>query len=67
MDLFSRKIVGWAMREHMRVDLASSALAMALRQQRPDAGLIHHSDNAACSTPHRHIVQTFRPSASLLP
>jgi putative transposase len=44
MDLFSRKIVGWAMRDHLRAELASSALTMAIRQQRPDAGLIHHSD-----------------------
>ncbi len=44
MDLFSRKIVGWAMRDHMRVEPVSSALSMALRQQRPAAGLIHHSD-----------------------
>lgn len=44
MDLFSRKIVGWAMRDHMQVELASSALTMAIRQQRPQAGLIHHSD-----------------------
>ena len=44
MDLFSRKIVGWAMRDHMQVELASSALAMAIQQQRPEAGLIHHSD-----------------------
>ncbi len=44
MDLFSRKIVGWAMRDHLRSELASSALAMAIRQQRPGAGLVHHSD-----------------------
>jgi len=44
MDLFSRKIVGWAMRDHMRVELVSSALTMAVQQQRPEAGLIHHSD-----------------------
>ncbi len=30
MDLFSRKIVGWAMRDHMQVELASSALKMAI-------------------------------------
>lgn len=40
MDLFSRKIVGWAIRDHMRAELVSSALSMALRQQRPGAGLI---------------------------
>jgi transposase InsO family protein len=44
MDLFSRKIVGWAMRDHLRTDLASSALTMALQRQRPAVGLIHHSD-----------------------
>jgi transposase InsO family protein len=44
MDLYSRKIVGWAMRDHLRTELASSALTMAIRQQRPAAGLIHHSD-----------------------
>ena len=44
MDLFSRKIVGWAMRDHMQVELVSSALTMAIQQQRPEAGLIHHSD-----------------------
>lgn len=44
MDLFSRKIVGWAMRDHMQVELVSSALTMAIRQQRPEPGLIHHSD-----------------------
>src|SRR3954452_4490567 len=32
MDLFSRKIVGWAMRNHMQVELAPSALTMAVRQ-----------------------------------
>jgi transposase InsO family protein len=44
MDLFSRKIVGWAMRDHMQVELASSALKMAIQQQHPQPGLIHHSD-----------------------
>jgi putative transposase len=44
MDLFSRKIVGWAMRDHLRTELASAALMMAIQRQRPAAGLIHHSD-----------------------
>ncbi|QOZ11793.1 IS3 family transposase [Bradyrhizobium sp. CCBAU 51765] len=44
MDLCSRKIAGWAMRDHMRVELVSSTLTMAIQQQRPRAGLIHHSD-----------------------
>lgn len=41
MDLFSRKIAGWAMRDHMQLELASAALTMAIKQQRPQAGLIH--------------------------
>ena len=44
MDLFSRKIVGWSMREHLRSELVSEALQMAIRRRRPGAGLLHHSD-----------------------
>jgi putative transposase len=44
MDLYSRKIVGWAMRDHLRTELAATALMMAVQRQRPAAGLIHHSD-----------------------
>jgi len=44
MDLFSRKVVGWSMREHLRAELVEEALAMALRSRRPGAGLVHHSD-----------------------
>jgi putative transposase len=44
MDLYSRKIVGWAMRDHLRAELAVAALTMAVQRQKPEAGLIHHSD-----------------------
>jgi len=44
IDLFSRKIVGWSMNERMPVELIADALTMALRQRRPAAGLLHHSD-----------------------
>lgn len=44
MDLHTRKIVGWAMRDHLRAELATSALLMATQRQRPSAGLIQHSD-----------------------
>jgi putative transposase len=44
MDLYSRKVVGWSMDERITRDLAMDALAMAIRQRRPEAGLIHHSD-----------------------
>ena len=47
LDLFSRKIVGWAMRDHMRTELPLAALTMAIQRQRPQPGLIHHSDRGS--------------------
>jgi transposase InsO family protein len=44
MDLYSRRIVGWAMGDHLRTELPLSALRMAISAQRPGAGLIHNSD-----------------------
>src|SRR3954470_21528299 len=44
-DLFSRRIVGWAMAAHMRQELVVEALEMALRRRRPAKGTIHHSDH----------------------
>src|SRR6202051_3651861 len=44
MELYSRKIVGWAMADHLRAELPLAALAMAIATQRPGGGLIHHSD-----------------------
>ena len=44
MDLCSRRIVGWAMADHVKAELCLDALGMALEQRRPGAGLLHHSD-----------------------
>lgn len=44
LDVFSRRIVGGAMAERMRTELVTDALAMAIHQRRPDAGVIHRSD-----------------------
>jgi putative transposase len=43
-DLATREIVGWSMADHLRADLCTSALVMALQRRRPEPGLIHHSD-----------------------
>jgi putative transposase len=43
-DLYSRRIVGWAMADHMRAEFVVDALQMALARRRPDPGLIWHSD-----------------------
>ena len=47
LDLFTRKIVGWAMRDHMRAELTIAALTMAIQRQKPSPGLIHHSDRGS--------------------
>jgi transposase InsO family protein len=44
MDLYSRKVVGWAMGETLAATLPLAALAMALKQRQPAPGLLHHSD-----------------------
>lgn len=46
-DVFSRRIVGWSMADHMRAELVVDALEMALAQRRPAPGLIHHSDQGS--------------------
>jgi putative transposase len=43
-DAYSRRIVGWAMADHMRAELVVDALEMALARRRPAPGLICHSD-----------------------
>lgn len=53
LDAFSRRVVGWAMADHLQASLAIDALKMAIKQRRPAPGtLIHHSDQGtqyACS------------------
>ena len=60
LDLFTRKVVGWAMRDHMRAELTIAALTMAIQRQRPGAGLIHHSDRGSqyAAGDYRDILQT---------
>ena len=47
LDLFGRRIVGWAMSEHIDETLVSSALQMAIRRRHPQPGLLHHSDRGS--------------------
>ena len=44
LDVYSRKMVGWSMANHLRSKLVEAALEMAIRRRNPSAGLIHHSD-----------------------
>ena len=47
MDLFSRRVIGWAMAKDMATALVRNAFRMAVRQRRPPSGLIHHSDRGS--------------------
>jgi putative transposase len=44
VDCFSRRVVGWSMREDLRAELVVDALEMAIARRQPRPGLIHHSD-----------------------
>lgn len=44
LDAFSRRIVGWAMANHLRTELVLEALDMAVRRRQPAIDVIHHSD-----------------------
>lgn len=53
LDLYSRKVVGWALSQHVDAALVQEALQMALGRRQPAAGMIHHSDRGsqyACGT-----------------
>ena len=58
MDLFSRKIIGWAMAPNMPAELVCAALQMAIAQRRPPAGLVVHSDRGSqyASEAHRALM-----------
>ena len=47
VDLFSRKIVGWAMASTMETSLIATALTMAVGRRHPPPGLLHHSDRGS--------------------
>lgn len=56
MDLYSRRIIGWAMEDHLTAELTSQALEMALHQRGVPTGLLHHSDRGCPygASPYQH-------------
>ena len=54
LDLYSRKVVGWAMSSHRDTALVQQALQMALGRRRPAAGLVHHSDRGSQYASHAY-------------
>ena len=59
IDLFSRRVVGWAVSDRLKKDLALRALRMALVTRRPPRGLIHHSDRGSqyCSIDYQAVLK----------
>jgi putative transposase len=47
VDAFSRKVVGWAMADHLRTELVLDAVGMAIHTRHPDPGLVHHTDRGS--------------------
>jgi len=47
LDVHSRRVVGWAMADHLRSELVIAAVDMAVWRRRPTPGLIHHSDQGS--------------------
>ena len=54
IDVFSRRVVGWAMDNHQRTDLTERALDMALQHRRPAPGLVLHHDRGSQYTSARY-------------
>jgi putative transposase len=67
LDGFSRRVVGWAMADHLQTDLVLAALRLALQRRRPAAGLIHHSDRGASTHLWRSASTSARPAWSRPP
>ena len=66
-DVYTCEIVGYAMGERMTKELTGKDLFMALRSQRPPAGLIHHSDRGSqyCAYDYRVIQEQFGLKTSM--
>jgi putative transposase len=47
LDAFSRRVVGWSMRDDLKSELVVDALAMAVTRRKPPAGVVHHSDRGS--------------------
>lgn len=47
IDAWSRRVVGWSMRDDLRAELVVDALGMALTQRKPAVGVVHHSDRGS--------------------
>lgn len=67
LDLFARRVVGWAFADHMRRELPLKALRRALQARQPAVGLIHHSDRGSqyASREYRHVLVDHQVACSM--
>lgn len=67
MDLFSRRIVGWALSQTMQTSLVKEALERAQKERRPPPGLLHHSDRGSQYASHtfRALLHSWQMTASM--
>jgi putative transposase len=67
MDLYSRKIVGWALSSSLKTPLVKEALNMAYWQRKPLNGLIHHSDRGSqyASYDYQDLLNTYGMECSM--
>lgn len=67
LDLYSRRLVGWSMAEHMRTELVHNALEMALARRAPSTDLLHHSDRGSqyASEDYQHLLQIHQIAVSM--
>jgi putative transposase len=67
LDLFSRRVVGWAMQPSLGRGLVLAALQMALLARRPEPGLLHHSDRGSqyASHDYQHLLEKEKISCSM--
>ena len=67
IDLYSRQVVGWSMKEHMQASLVSDALRMAWFRRRPEPGLIFHSDRGSqyCSHEFQNALKEYGMKSSM--
>ena len=57
LDLYTRRVVGWAMADHLRHELTLAALDMAIVRQRPAPGLVHHADRGVQYAAHGYRIR----------
>jgi transposase InsO family protein len=67
LDLYSRRVVGWALRRSLNRDLAVSTLRHALARRRPPPGLVHHTDRGCqyASGEYRRLLEKHRAACSM--